>query len=82
LPRNLEYGGLTPFSTASVLYLPRRLVLTPSAPRDGRHPEARDEYSGRSGTLAVENGVKPPYSTWPQGFLRSIEWELVPQMLL
>jgi len=64
----MEYGRSTLFSTTSVPDLPGRLALTALSPPRSSIPsmkrvEARDECSGRSGTLAVENGVKPPYST-------------------
>jgi hypothetical protein len=51
----MEYGGLTPFSTARV----QVSVVKGGA---GKAPSGVGRLPRESGTEVVENGVEPPYS--------------------
>ena len=53
----VEYGGSTPFSTTSVQDSAGRLRTPRVVPR------LMPPLTTETGTQAVENGVKPPYST-------------------
>jgi hypothetical protein len=53
----LEYGGLTPFSTAQV-----QVSGSMGCVRLGRDPHNAALYNLKPEPYAVENGVKPSYS--------------------
>jgi hypothetical protein len=55
----MEYGGSTPFSTA-------RVQVSVVKGGGGEGPSGVGGFPGKSGTEAVENGVEPPYSIFPE----------------